>query len=252
MKVAVEQTGAEVALRAARIILAERDLTSLGLIGGEPKGKDKRVHQATDLSDYDVVMTDAPDPAELVETALDARVSCVVWTDGSALDAEYGDRFAAVGATLLTGANLASGLAPSLAAHETARGGEVMEVSIAWTEPGTPLRRGEAIPFPDPVGARWADERDTAGGYKAFAAPISGDWAGALARVTSAGNEGVVTRVVGVADHAAHLEALSLAAGVLAIDLYAAGAHRPADAAEIYLAKALDAGLGVASYEMAE
>ncbi|NND04466.1 MAG: hypothetical protein HKN91_16950 [Acidimicrobiia bacterium] len=252
MKVAVEQAGTEVALRAARILLAERDLTSLGLIGGEPKTKDERVHQATDLTEYNVVMTDAPDPAELVETSLDAGISCVVWTDGKDLEDEYGKRFAASGATLLTGSNLASGLAPSLAAHETARGGEVMEVSIAWTEPGSPLRRGDAIPFPDPVGARWADERETDGTYKAFAAPVSGDWAGALARVTSAGSEGVVTRVVGVADHAAHLEALALAAGVLAIELYSPGAHRPADAAEIYLAKALDAGLGVASYEMTE
>ena len=252
MKVAVERAGEEVALRAARIILAERELTSLGLIGGEPKGKDKRVHQATDLTQYDAVMTDAPDPAELVESALEARISAVVWTDGADLEAEYGEKFAAAGATLLTGANLASGLAPSLAAHETARGGEVMEVSIAWTEPGTPLRRGEPIPFPDPVGARWAVERETDTGYRAYAAPISGDWAGALARVTSAGNEGVVTRVVGIADQAAHLEALALAAGVLSIDLYAPGAHRPAYAAEIYLARALSAGLGVAAFELAE
>jgi len=252
VRVAVEQAGTEVSLRAARIILAERDLSALGLIGGSPKGKDKRVHQATDLGDYDVVMTDAPDPAELVEAALDARINCVVWADGADLEAEYGEGFTAAGATLLTGVNVASGLAPSLAAHETARGGEVMEVSIAWTEPGTPLRRGEPIPFPDPVGPRWADERETENGYKAYAAPVLGDWAGALARVTSAGTDGVVTRIVGVADHAAHLEALALAAGVLAIDLYAPGAHRPASAAEIYLAKALDAGLGVAAYEMAE
>ena len=58
-------------------------------------------------------------------------------------------------------------------------------------------------------------------------------------------------RVVGVADYAAHLEALALAAGVMAIDLYSPGAHRPAYAAEVYLAKALDAGLDVAAYSMA-
>lgn len=252
MKVAVEQAGTEVALRAARILLAERDLTSLGLIGGEPKGHDKRVHQATDLSRYDVLMTDAPDPAEIVETALQAGVSCAVWSDGDDLEDEFGELFSDAGLTLLTGANVASGLAPSLAAHEMARGGEVMQVSIAWTEPGTPLRKGEAIPFPDPVGPRWAVERESNTGYKAFAAPVTGDWAGAVARVTSAATEGVVTRIVGVADHAAHLEALALAAGVLAIDLYAPGAHRPASAAEVYLAKALEAGLGVAAYEMAE
>ncbi len=70
--------------------------------------------------------------------------------------------------------------------------------------------------------------------------------------MTSAGDAGVVTRIVGVADLAPHLEALSLAAGVMAVDLYVPGPRRPAAAAEIYLAKALDAGLGVASYTLAD
>ena len=252
MKVAIEQGGSEVGLRAARIILGERDLTALGLIGKDPSGTDDRVEQVTDLAHYDVVMTDAADAAGLVEAALDAGISCVVWADGVELEASFGEQFAEAGTVLLTGANVASGLTPSLAAHETAVGGEVMEVSIAWTEPGTPLRRGEPIPFPDPIGPRWAAERQTDEGYTAYAAPVTGDWAGAFARVTSAEPEGVVMRIVGVADHAAHLEALSLAAAVLAVDMYAPGAHRPADAAEIYLAKALDAGLGVASYVMAK
>lgn len=250
VRIAVEQAGTEVASRAARILLAERELTGLGLIGGTAKGHDKRVHSATDLSEYDVVITDAPDSRELVEASLDAGVSCVVWTDADDLAEEFGDQFAAAGITLLTGANVASGLAPSLAAHEIARGGETMEVSIAWTEPGNALRRGEAIPFPDPVGPRWAVERPAKHGYRSYAAPLPGEWAAALARVTSAGNDGVVMRIVGVADLAAHLEALALSSGALAIELYAAGAHLPADAAELYLAKALAAGLGVASYSL--
>lgn len=252
MKVAVEQAGAEVALRASRVLLGERELTTLGLIGGQPKGNDRRVEPVRDLAEYDVIMTDAPDPAELVEAALAAGVACVVWADGPELEEEFGDQFVSAGIPLLTGTNVASGLAPALAAHETARGGEVLEVSIAWTEPGTPLRRGEPIPFPDPVGPRWAAEREPVHGYKAYAAPINGDWAAALARVTSVGSGGVVMRVVGVADYAAHLEALALAAGVMAIDLYSPGAHRPAYAAEIYLAKALEAGLDVATYSMAQ
>lgn len=252
MRIAVEQAGTEVARRASRILLAERELSMLGLIGGRPSGDDDRIHTVSDLSEYDVVMTDAPDAAELVETALDAGVNCVVWADGDELAATYGEQFEDAGITLLTGANVASGLAPCLAAHETALGGEVMEVSIAWTEPGNPLRRGEPIPFPDPVGPRWAASRPSPTSYKSFAAPVAGEWAAALARVTSAAPHGVVTRVVGVADLAAHLEALALAAGVLAIDLYASGAHRPVDAAEIYLAKTLDAGLDVASYQLTE
>jgi hypothetical protein len=246
----VEQAGTEVGLRTARILLGERDLAGLGVIGGKPKGTDTRVHLVTDLSDYDVVVTDAPDAIELIEAALDAEVNCVIWGDGAELAAEYGESFAAVNKTLLTGANVASGLAPSLATHEVALGGVVMDTSIAWTEPGTPLRRGEAISFPDPVGPRWAQKRGSVHGYTAYAAPVEGNWAGALARVTSAGAEGVITKVVGVADLAPHLEALALAAAVMAVELYAPGAHRPADASEIYLAKALDAGLGVATYTL--
>jgi len=252
VRVALEQAGVEVGRRAARILLGERELTRLGLIGAKPSGKDPRVHPVSDLADYDVVVTDAPDALDLVEAALEAAVSCVVWGDGPELEAEYGESFAEANVTLLTGANLAAGLAPSLAVHEIALGGVVMDTSIAWTEPGTPLRRGEAISFPDPVGPRWATERPSVHGFTAYAAPVEGDWAAALARVTSAGTEGVVTRVVGVADLAAHLEALALAAAVMAIDLYSPGAHRPADAAEIYLAKALEAGLGVATYTLTE
>jgi hypothetical protein len=211
----------EVGRRAARILLGERELTRLGLIGAKPSGEDPRVQPVSDLADYDVVVTDAPDPLDLVEAALEAAVSCVVWRDGAE-------------------------------PHEIALGGVVMDTSIAWTEPGTPLRRGEAISFPDPVGPRWATERPSVHGFTAYAAPVEGDWAAALARVTSAGTDGVVTRVVGVADLAAHLEALALAAAVMAIDLYSPGAHRPADAAEIYLAKALEAGLGVATYTLTE
>lgn len=251
MRVAVEQVGDEVALRAARILLGERNLTSLGLIGKVPMGADRRVNTAIDLSKYDAVMTDATDAAELVETALGAGVDCVLWVDGDDIEKEYGDAFLAAGLSLLTGANVASGLAPSLASHETARGGEIMDVTVAWTEPGTPLRRGEAIPFPDPVGPKWASRRPTDEGFGAYAAPVSGQWAAALSRVTTAGDDGVVTRIVGVADLATHLEALALAAGVMAVDLYAPGPHRPAYAAEIYLAKALDAGLGVATYSVA-
>ena len=252
MRVAIELAGNEVGLRAARILLGERDLTGLGILGKKPKGSDHRVHPVTDLAEYDVVVTDAPDAIELVEAALDAEVSCVVWDDGAELQAEYGDAFAAAKTTLMTGANVAAGLAPSLAAHEIALGGVVMDTSIAWTEPGTPVRRGEAISFPEPVGPRWATPRPAVHGHTAYAAPIEGDWAAALARVTSAGTEGVITRVVGVADLAAHLEALALAAAVIAVDLYAPGAHRPADASAIYLAKALDAGLGVATYTLTE
>ena len=59
-----------------------------------------------------------------------------------------------------------------------------------------------------------------------------------------------MTRIVGVADLAPHLEALALAAGALAVGAgsYPPGTRSPADAAEAYLTEALEAGLDVAAY----
>lgn len=248
MRIALEHTG-EVGLRAGRILLAERDLTELGLVDRTPRVNDPRLTQAEDLSGFDVAVTDADDPEPLIRRAAEAGISCVVWQEITRADhdAEYGLR----ATSLLAGANLASGIAPSLVAHETARGGTVMDELVAWTEPGKPLRRGEAIPFPEPVGSRWARPRP-ASKWRAFAAPVNGEWAAAMARVTSATDAGVITRIVGVADLATHLEALALAAGGLAVarDAYPSGLQRADIAAESFLSEALNAGLGVASYSL--
>jgi hypothetical protein len=69
-----------------------------------------------------------------------------------------------------------------------------------------------------------------------------------MARVTGATDGGVVTRIVGVADLAVHLEALALATGAMVVAEYPPGANRPADLAESYLSRALDAGLDVAAH----
>lgn len=240
----------DVGLRAGRILLGERILAALGVVGRRPSLRtDSRLEPAGDLAGYDVLVSDETDePARQARRALEAGISCVVWGDTDDDLRELGDAFAAKGRTLLVGANLASGLAPCLAAHELARSAEVLEVQCAWTEPGRPLRRGEAIAFPDPVGARWAKPRSGPDGTRRFVAPIEGEWAAAMARVTVATDRGVVSRVVGVADLAPHLEALSLAAGALAIGEYPYGLVDPADRAEAYLARALQAGLDVAAY----
>ncbi len=250
MRIALDQHG-EVGTRTGRILLGEPGLEALGLVARAPRDDDARLERATEVADYDLLVSDdTEEPVVVVRTALAAGIDCVIFADGQGFDEEYGPRFASADRTLLIGANLASGIAPALASHETARGGEILEVGVAWTEPGSPLRRGEPIPFPDPVGARWARPSPTEPGYAAFVAPVLGPWAGAIARVTSASAGGVVTRIVGVADLAAHLEALALAAAALAIDAYAPGAHRPAWAAESYLAAALRAGLDVAAYSL--
>lgn len=250
MQVALDQHS-EIGVRAGRILLAERRLAGLGLIGRKPRGEDDRLHRAGDLADYDVLVSDdTEDPEAAVQMAVAAGIGCVLLADGDDLVDSYNETFANAAQTLLIGANLAAGIAPALASHETARGGEVLEVTVAWTEPGSSIRRGKPMPFPDPVGARWAKPRLTEAGYAAFVAPVSGDWAAALARVTSVTDGGVVTRVVGVADLAPHLEALALASGVIVLGDYPAGCHRPAWAAEGYLGAALEAGLGVATFSL--
>jgi hypothetical protein len=250
VRIAIHQTS-EVGLRAARIILAEPDLIELGLVGRDPKNDhDDRIRRADGLAGYDAVVVDDLDAAdEITERALMDGTAVCLWHeyDSDPWDGGFIDRTSSI----LTGTNLASGIAPCLAAHERARGGHLMDVTLAWTEPGTPLRRGEAVPFPGPVGARWAKPRRV-GDETVLVAPVDGEWAGAIARVTSATDSGVVTRIVGVADLDAHLEALALAAGAIALGrgAFPLGATTPIDAAEAYLAAALNAGLGVAAYEL--
>lgn len=247
MRLALHQAG-EVATRAGRILLAERSLSALGLIDKTPTDQDDRLERVDVLATYDALISDDPAPREQVEAALTTGIDCVLWDDAYELAEEFDDQFADAGLRLLTGCNLGSGLAPSLTAHEVAAAGTVLDVTTAWTEPGTPRRRGEAIPFPDPVGSRWAEPRESPFTDRAFVARVTGSWAAAMARVTSATEGGVVTRIVGVSDLAVHLEALALATGAMTVKDYDPGANRPADLADGYLSKALDVGLDVASH----
>ena len=241
-------------MRAGRILLGEASLTTLGLVGRRPTGdSDDRVERAGPLSTYDVLVSDDLDQPEVqVEAALEAGISCVLWDDGSTLE-RFHEPFASAGRTLLVGCNASLGLGTTLAAHEAAvveesPGDTVLGIEVAWTEPGRPLRRGEAIAFPEPVGPRWAAALEDSDSQQRFVAPISGDWAGAVARVTVGSPHGVNIRILGVADLASHLEGLALAAGAVAIDEYAYGLTTPEARAEHYLAAALNAGLDVASY----
>ena len=61
-----------------------------------------------------------------------------------------------------------------------------------------------------------------------------------------------VERVVGVADHRNHLEAIALAAAGIAVSngAYGPGAHSPEDVPEPYLAAALRVGMGVAAFTL--
>src|SRR3990170_3806252 len=92
--------------------------------------------------------------------------------------ASMAERFATQGRTLLTGAGL-RGLAATLAAHEAAGMEGPVRTSVAWTIPGKSLRRGLAVGFPDPVGARWG--HSVPGGVEV---PVGGSWAAASVTVT--------------------------------------------------------------------
>ncbi|MFQ5947508.1 MAG: hypothetical protein ACE5KX_01430 [Acidimicrobiia bacterium] len=261
MRIAIHATE-EVGTRAGRIMLAERDLKAMGLFEYEGrKFDDRRIVPATELAHFDVVVSDdLHRPERLAEIAAEASISCVLRADFVPLD-DLEARFSGPGTTLLVGANLAQGIAATLAAHELARTNEVLDLTLGWTVEGRPRRRGEAIPFPDPVGARWAQEvevddsdgRDSVPVHR-FVAPIEGEWAGAMARVTGVDGDGVAQRVVGVADHVNHLEAIALAAGALAVAAngYEPGVRRPEEAPERYLEAALGIGMAVATYTVEE
>jgi hypothetical protein len=247
MRLAIHQS-TEVATRAGRILLAERGLTAVGLVDQSPTESDPRLEQVEVLATYDALLTDAADPAAHIEMALTAGISCVVWVDADEAHEEYQDAFEDADLHLLAGCNLATGIAPALTAHEVAAAESVLEVTTAWTEPGTPRRRGEALPFPEPVGSRWGEPRETPHADRAFVARVSGPWAAAMARVTGASTAGVVTRIVGVSDLAVHLEALAFATGATLVSAYPPGGSHPADRADEYLARALDMGLDVAAH----
>lgn len=245
MRIALHHTS-EVGLRAGRVMLGERDLAVLGVVDSDTPSSDRRVERVASLASYDTVTTDAEGEAllDIVERAATAGVSCVVWADAD----DLWDHAAFTETTLLLGANVARALAPSLAAHEAALLPRTTRRMIGWTEPGRPLTRGEAITFPGPVGALWAESRADRGPGDHFAAPVEGEWAGAVARVTGASNGREATHVVGVADLAVHIEALSLAAAAITVTRgeYPHGVHHAADAAEPFLLAALRAGLDVA------
>ncbi len=248
MRIALHTTG-EIGTRAGRILLAESDLTALGLYGQTGKTEDRRTMAIDTLDGFDVLVTDDPSPGSMAMLAAESRLHCV--TVHRPRGRSLGRRFSAAGKTLLAPADLGMGIAATLAAHERARFTTPSAVVVAWTSEGRPLRRGTAVPFPDPVGPRWAHKyRRTRRGEPVtrLVAPAPPPWAGALARITTERSE----VVLGVADHGPHLAAIALAAGALAVAAghYPNGVAEPEAAPRHYLAAALRVGLGVASYSV--
>ncbi len=252
---------AEPGIRAGRILLSEPHLAELGMYRRSiTNPDDPRARNIESLDGFDALVTDeTDDPLEVARWALEAGVSAALWSDlWEDRDAagELGEEFAAAGLTLLVGASLGSGIAAALTFHELTRTDEALEAKVAWTVPGRPLRKGEAIPFPKPVGPRWGrevdgEEQPAPIPTRRYVAPVPGDWAGACVRLTGLLDDGVAQRVVGVADHAGHLEGLALAAGALAAaaGAFPPGLQWPATEPE-YLNRALEAGLAVATFTL--
>lgn len=247
MRIALQHTS-DIGIRAGRILLAEPELQVLGLLGRRVEEPDPRIRSTETVDGYDVVMTDSAEYRPIVDRAANAGIHCVIWVDGSDQDAveDLEDLEGFASTTLLVGSNLANGLALSLADSEAATLPGATTDLIAWTEPGKPLRSGEPIAFPDPVGARWGHVRSDDGTTRRVAVPVDGDWAATLARIS----DDTTTRIVGVSDHAQHLEAISFAAGAMAVvsGAYDPGIARPSESAADYLFAALGVGLDVASF----
>lgn len=220
MRVLVDATS-DVGQRAARVFLADAAVTHVGLWDAPDAGRNARSGPALEVDGYDVAVSDREEHiGDLLARCSVANVPLVLWHDTPAI--------APGGAAIpvVVGANLGSGLAEVLVHHPSAALAPDDEVTIAWTEPGQPLRKGAPIAFPDPVGMSWARERSP-GRFVAFRDDM---WSGAVARIEGGGGE----RIIGVADHGAHLEALVLAATALCVTdgIYGSGVQSASEAGE--------------------
>ena len=203
MKVLVDATH-EVGRRTARVLNAEESIDYIGLWYDEEAPRRPRSGPTTTVEGYDIVVSDRLDHYEnLIARAAVEGIPTVLWSEGDELAA------GPAAAPVVTGANVGTALTVALLHHPSADVTDDDTYTVAWTEPGAPLRNGHPIAFPDPVGMSWAKRR----GDEGFVAFRSDQWGGAVVNVE--GPAGV--RVIGVADHAAHLEALVLAAATLTV-----------------------------------
>lgn len=240
MRIALDHTS-EIGIRAGRLLLGEPSLDELGIVRRDVKDRDTRLVRVDRVTEFDAVVTDDPQSTILAE-AFGAGVPCVLWADdASAVRAGT--------VPVLAGSNLVTGIGRSLAKREAGLAGPSAEVLLAWTEPGKPLRSGEAITFPDPVGARWGARRRMTNRSLEVAAPVPDEWAGVVVRTTT----NAAVRTLGIADLATHLEAIALASGavIAASGFLSSEPQRPEAIAEDYLLAALRIGLDIASFTSA-
>ncbi|MCB1246513.1 MAG: hypothetical protein KDB69_04545 [Acidimicrobiia bacterium] len=219
--------------RAVRALLSDPNVEYLGVLS-ESVPKRRRSGPIERIDGFDVLMSDGDaDIHRLMGMCAVEEVALVLWSDG---EPDSGPRTIPV----VHGANVASGLIGALAAHPTAAVSDEDKVTVGWTEPGTPLKRGIPIAFPDPIGPSWGKARSN-GEVVAFR---DDEWAGAVVDVD--GPKG--RRIIGVADHAAYMEALVLSAATLAAGsgVYETGSHAAASRGEQLLNFLYDMELEIA------
>ena len=238
MRIALDHTS-EIGVRTGRLLLGEEGLDLLGVLRRDVKDRDPRIRRTNDLAGFDAVVTDDPESV-ILDEAVAAGVPCVLLADSFDRQAHTGE------VPVLIGSNLVAGIGRSLATREDDIAGPNAQVLFAWTEPGKPVRHGEALTFPDPVGSRWGIRRGMTNRRLDVAAPVPDEWAGIIVRSTTDRE----TRTLGVADLALHLEAIALAAGavIAASGIVPSGVHRPEEVADQFLLSALRIGLDIASF----
>lgn len=189
--------GTEVGYRAARILLSDARCEGLELFNPGWDPSDSRATQTRNVIHTDVVISDGTTPLhDLIGRASVAGVPLVSWPDVA--DSDLGPASIPV----VVGANLGSTLADALLEHPASEPTEDDSVKVAWTEPGRAHRSGTPFAFPEPIGMAWTEERSPG----RFVAHRDDEWAGASTIVEGPAGQ----RVVGVADHGPHLEALTL------------------------------------------
>ena len=238
MRIALDHTS-EIGVRAGRLLMGEEGLNLLGVVRRDVKDNDPRIRRTDVLSGFDAVVTDDPDSA-ILDEAVAAGVPCVLWADSFDRQTDTAD------VPVLVGANLVTGIGQSLATREDDITGPDAQILFAWTEPGKPVRHGESLTFPEPVGARWGTRRRMTNRRLDVAAPVPDEWAGIIVRSTT----GEETRMLGIADLAVHLEAIALASGavIAASGIVSSGVHHPDEMADRYLLSSLAIGLDIASF----
>lgn len=192
----------EIGQRAGHIVLAEAAVEYLGVWRSSDLRRSKRTGPTTTIDGFDLAISDRRQGhTDLIARCSVAGIPLVLWSDA--------EEVAPGSATIpvVIGANVGSALSEVLVHHPSADHASGDEVVRAWTEPGKPLKRGQAVAFPEPVGMSWAKERSP-GHFVAFR---DDDWGAASCTLTGDAGE----RIIGVADHAVHLEALVLAATAL-------------------------------------